>query len=248
MRFRSTLRIVSGRLALVLVSTLSACSPGGQGTSPPAPSAPSARAAASALAPWSRSESATSEKDDAGPPPAAAAVDPTALDEILAAVPKGAAPATGPDGTSAVGTDTKLKPGDRDAEEEPKEPVTTISPAPKVTRAEEGKVSFGPLSIQGEMASASIEREARAQLYWGLVQRCRDKDGSILPPDVVTILFRIDEDGYIIGSSINATPSKPIYDDAAHCMRRELSAATFRAPVGARGLMTHVNMTVPSVD
>jgi hypothetical protein len=110
------------------------------------------------------------------------------------------------------------------------------------------KVSFGALSIQGEMSSASIEREARAQLYWTLVQRCRDKDGSILPPDAVTILFRIDEDGYIIGSSINSAPSKPIYEDAAHCMRRELSSATFRAPVGARGLMTPVTMTVPSVD
>jgi hypothetical protein len=242
MRFRSRLRIVTGRLAIALVSALSACSPGGQGTSPPLASA---RPAASALAPWSRSESAASEKDDAGPPPAAAAVDPTALDEILAAVPKGAAPTTGPDGTSAVGTDTKLKPGDGDAEEEPKEPA---APAPKVSPAEEGKVSFGPLSIQGEMASATLEREARAQLYWTLVQRCRDKDGSILPPDVVTILFRIDEDGYIIGSSINATPSKSIYDDAAHCMRRELSGATFRAPPGTRGLVTHVQMTVPSVD
>jgi hypothetical protein len=247
MRFRSRLRIVTGRLAIALVSALSACSPGGQGTSPPLASA---RPAASALAPWSRSESAASERDarDSGPPPAAAAVDPAALDEILAAVPKGAAPTTGPDGTSVVGTDTKLKPGDRDAEEEPKEPVTTISPAPKVSPAEGGKVSFGPLSVQGEMASATLEREARAQLYWALVQRCRDKDGSILPPDVVTILFRIDEDGYIIGSSINATPSKPIYDDAAHCMRRELSGATFRAPPGTRDLLTHVKMTVPSVD
>jgi hypothetical protein len=98
------------------------------------------------------------------------------------------------------------------------------------------------------MASASIEREARAQLYWSLVQRCRAKDGSILPPDVVTLVFRIDEDGYIVGSSINATPSKTVYDDAAHCMRRELSAATFRAPGGARGMMTTVTMTVPSVD
>lgn len=234
-----------GRLALVFVSALSACSQGGGGSSPPAASA---RPAASSMGPWSRSESAVSEKDasDAGPPPQAAAVDPAALAEILAKVPKGAVPSTGADGTSAVGTDTGLKPGDADAEEEPKEPA-----APKVDRSgsgSAGKVSFGPLSIQGEMASASIEREARAQLYWGLVQRCRAKEGSILPPDVVKILFRIDEDGYIIGSSIIAAPSEPHYEDAAHCMRRELSAATFRAPVGSRGLMTPVTMTVPSVD
>jgi hypothetical protein len=167
--------------------------------------------------------------------------------EILAAVPKGSPPTTGPDGTSVVGTDTKLKPGDPDAEEAP------AAPAPKIDRAEarsrEGdKVKFGSPSIQHEMSSASIEREARAQLYWNLVQRCRDKAGAILPPDAVTIFFRIDEDGYIIGWSITATPSKPDYEDAAHCMRRELAAATFRAPVGTRGLITMVNMTVPSVD
>jgi hypothetical protein len=243
MRFRSRLRIVRAHLALVLVCSAfaAACSRDGQGSGPPAASA---RPAASALAPWSRSESAASEKDS-GPPPAGATIDPTALDEILAAAPKKALSATGEDGSSAVGTDTGLKPGDKGAEEEPKEPV---APPPANPAPSGGKVSFGPLSIQGEMASASIEREARAQLYWGLVQRCRDKDGSTLPPDVVTIQFRIDEDGFIIGSSINATPSKPVYEDAAHCMRRELSAATFRAPVGVRGLITVVTMTVPSID
>ena len=242
MRFRSRLRFVRRRLALVLFSALSACSQGGQGTSPPASSAlPSA----SPLAPWSRSESAVSDASDAGPSPTAREVDPAALEELLAAAPKKALPATGEDGASLVGTDTGLKPGDREAEEaEPAPPP----PKPKTAAARGGKVSFGPLSIQGEMASASIEREARAQLYWGLVQRCRAKDGGILPPEMVTILFNIDEDGYIIGSSINATPSSPIYEDVAHCMRRELSAATFRAPVGTRGLRTTVNMTVPSVD
>lgn len=244
MRFRSRLRIVRHRLAPALVAILCACSPGEQGTSPPAASA---RPSGSALAPWSRGDSASSERDasDASPPPATT-VDTSALDELLAAAPKGAASATGEDGSSAIGTDTGVKPSDRDRADAPKEPAS--QPSAKAPPPGSVKVSFGALSIQNEMSSASIEREARAQLYWPLVQRCRNKDGSILPPDVVTILFRIDEDGYIIGSSINATPSKPTYEDAAHCMRRELSAATFRAPVGARGLMTIVTMTVPSVD
>ncbi|NUQ72780.1 MAG: hypothetical protein HUU21_04415 [Polyangiaceae bacterium] len=244
MRIRSSLRFVRGRLALVLVSALSACSQGGEGSSRPAASA---RPAAPSTGPWSRSESAVSEKEasDAGPPPQAAAVDQAALEEILAAVPKRAVPSTGPDGTSAVGTDTGLKSGDDDAEsDKPAATAATVAGGP----GSAGKVSFGTLSIQGEMASASVEREARAQLYWGLVQRCRDKDGSILPPDVVKLSFTIDEDGYIISSSIIAAPSKLAYEDAAHCMRRELSAATFRAPVGARGLTTPVVMTVPSVD
>lgn len=203
-----------------------------------------ARPGASALAPWARDKKAPGATSDGdGSPVAPTDVDPTALDELIAAAPKEKVQPTGENGGTAIGTETGEKPA-----AEPKKKPDDAPPPAKEAAMKASQISFGPLSIQAEMSSASIEREARAQLYWGLVQRCRAKDGSYLPPDVVTLVFRIDNDGYIVGSSINATPSKPIYDDAASCMRRELSAATFRAPVGARGMLTLVTMTVPSVD
>jgi hypothetical protein len=178
----------------------------------------------------------------------AAEVDPSALDELIAEAPKEAMTPTGEDGGTAIGTETGEEPGRDPKKKEEDKPQPAASTSAAASSRTSSQVSFGPLSIQAEMSSASIEREARAQIYWGLVQRCRAKDGGYLPPDVVTLVFRIDDDGYIISSSINATPSKPIYEDAAHCMRRELSAATFRAPVGARGILTNITMTVPSVD
>jgi hypothetical protein len=233
---------------------LVACAQGGDGQGKEAGAAPSS-SPLGPKDPWSRESrekspsSSPAGANDAGPTQEAP-LDPTALDELIAAVPKEPVPATGEDGGTAVGTDTGIKPGsahDKNDKTDAKQPPAASAKAAQAAPPNP-QVSFGPLSIQAEMSSASIEREARAQLYWSLVQRCRAKDGSILPPDVVTLVFRIDEDGYIVGSSILATPSKAIYDDAAHCMRRELSAATFRAPVGARGMPTTVTMTVPSVD
>lgn len=177
---------------------------------------------------------------------ASASVEADALAELIAAAPKQRPPTTGAEGASLVGTETGEKPS-----KEPEVPKKDAAPSPSGSAdapPQKQKISVGLLSIQRDMASPSIEREARAQLYWPLVQRCRDKAGKILPADAILILFRIDEDGYIISSSISATPSKPEFEDAASCMRRELSVATFRAPPAARGMPTGVTMTAPSVD
>ena len=45
-----------------------------------------------------------------------------------------------------------------------------------------------------------------------------------------------------------AGAAKAKYDEAAHCMLRELSAATFRALPSERGIPAVVTATVPSVD
>ncbi|KYG05720.1 hypothetical protein BE21_03640 [Sorangium cellulosum] len=102
--------------------------------------------------------------------------------------------------------------------------------------------------VQADMSSPAIEKAARAQLYWDLVQRCRGPDGKILPPDAVRVEFNVDAEGYIVVPTIIGSASDPRYDEAATCMRRELSGAAFRAPAGARGLPTRVDATVPSVD
>ena len=98
------------------------------------------------------------------------------------------------------------------------------------------------------MATPSIERECRAQVYWPLVDRCRDTRGAILPPEVVTLHFLIDSDGAIVSSSIQATATDARWDAAAECMRRELSALPFHAPASVRGAVTRVAATVPSID
>ncbi len=60
--------------------------------------------------------------------------------------------------------------------------------------------------------------------------------------------FLIDIDGYIAPSSIVARAASPEHADAAHCMRRELSTATFRAPAATWGHVGEVRATLPSVD
>ena len=49
-----------------------------------------------------------------------------------------------------------------------------------------------------------LNRAARAQLYWDLVQGCRDPRGALLPHDAVALSFNIDAEGYIVPSSIAA--------------------------------------------
>ena len=118
--------------------------------------------------------------------------------------------------------------------------------APEETRPPH--VVVGAPTVQAAMATPAIERAARAQLYWNLVQRCRDKDGKILPADAIAMQFFIDLDGYINPASILATADSPQYAEAAHCMRRELSTATFRAPAATWGHASKVRVTLPSVD
>lgn len=224
--------------------------PGALGSGPPAGSP-------SAVATWSRdavsasktpggAASALDAPHASADPAVVTSVDPTAVDELLAAVPKTLPASTDPDGGTLIGTDTgEREDSRRSARREPADPEPAKAPREPQKKS---LVSLGAVSIQESMANPSLERAARAELYWPLVQRCRDKEGKILPPDAILVLFHINVDGYIIGSSIVASPSKPIYEDAAHCMRRELLSATFRAPPAARGMQVNVTMTVPSVD
>lgn len=215
------------RLALLLL--LPACS-----TPEPAPpdAGPASRAA------WSRDAMSPPGERAPGPGLTAAtaigSAEPTALAEIVAAA--GAAPrATG--GVAAkIGTDTGAPTS------EPRPPASIEPPRPRV--------EIGIPSLPDEMGSPAIEKAARAQLYWGLVQRCRDPAGKILPPDAIRVAFNLDGDGTIVVNTIVAEARDPRHDDAAACMRRELSlaGATFRAPAGARGSATRVDATIPSVD
>jgi hypothetical protein len=122
----------------------------------------------------------------------------------------------------------------------------SVESAPQ--RTKKSDVQLGVVAVQSDMASPAIEREARAQLYFPLVSRCRDKEGKILPPDAVLLEFTINEDGYIVAQNISATATSPEHHSAADCMRRELLGLPFRGPAGARGQQAQVKMTVPSVD
>jgi hypothetical protein len=164
--------------------------------------------------------------------------DPAALAEILTAAQR--ADAARPDhaGATKIGTSTGV----------PALPARPSPPEPQVEAAPRPRVAVGEPAVQGNMSTPAIEKAARAQLYWDLVQRCRGPDGKLLPPDVIRVDFNVDPEGYIVVPTVVATASDPRYDEAAACMRRELSAATFRVPAGARGLPTRVEATVPSVD
>jgi hypothetical protein len=106
----------------------------------------------------------------------------------------------------------------------------------------------GKVTVEPGMSSPTVERALRAQLYWPLVQRCRDRRGAILPPEVVRLEFHLDLDGYVIPATVLAVPKDRQYEDAARCMGRELTMATFRAPAAARGQTQEVKTDVPSVD
>jgi hypothetical protein len=163
--------------------------------------------------------------------------DPEALDELIARAPKIVRRPTGKDGGTAIGDDTLL-------------PPETISPAASAEpqAPAKPKVVVGAPTVQPAMATPAIERASRAQLYWGLIQRCRDPEGHILPPEAIRLQFHIDGDGAIIASTIVATPRDPRFANAARCMQRELSMATFQAPVSTRGRESTVDAAVPSVD
>ena len=107
---------------------------------------------------------------------------------------------------------------------------------------------FGRPTRQGDVSSTAVERSARADLYWTLVARCRGPDGETLPPDAVTLRFRLDESGAIELDTLSSEPSQPRYEDAASCMRRELVSLPYRGSAGQRGSRALVTMTVPSVD
>ncbi|MGK3987343.1 hypothetical protein WME99_30150 [Sorangium sp. So ce136] len=206
--------------------------------------APPAQADAGPPAAWTRDVAPSLADRSAGlrsaGPPAASSAEPDALEEILAAA-RQAAPRQGDGATAAkIGTST----GVPEPSARPTEPPPQPAPAP----APRSRVEIGAPAVQADMSTPAIEKAARAQLYWDLVQRCRGPDGKLLPPDVIRVEFNVDAEGYIVAPTIIGSASDPRYDEAATCMRRELSGAAFRAPAGARGLPTRVDATVPSVD
>ena len=232
MRYQAALASISAALALF----------GGPACSRPAgDAAAGASASPSAAAPgasWSR-EALAPRQGGAEPldPAVIGSVESDALDDLVAAAPKLVVSPTVADGGTVIGADSGVPPADASAIE-PRAPEAKPSPS----------VVVGALVLQAEAASPAIERAARAQLYWNLVQRCRDKEGKILPADAITIQFNLDTEGFIVPSSILATPSAEAYAEAAHCVRRELSTATFRAPAATWGRSDQVKATLPSVD
>lgn len=162
-------------------------------------------------------------------------VDPSALDEIVRAAPH-ERPAPTLDGGTLVGTDTGAPPSDDKESARPKDDSARPS------------VAVGRPVVQPVMSNPAIERAARAGLYFQLVTRCKDPEGKILPPDSIRIKFGLDADGLIDPSSVVVTAIDKRFQDAATCMRRELSTSAFRGPAGARGQAATIDATVPSVD
>ncbi len=230
--------IPGARAALLLLLGTAACSRH--------PEEPASAPAGSGSAVFSR-EAFAPPPGDAGSndPPVPTLADRAALDEILAAAPPKPTPAQRPSGADAgadraalLGTDTGVR-GDAG---------TTTEAPPSGEPPRRARIQVGKVVVEPGMSSPSIERAARAQLYWPLVQRCRDPEGAILPKEVVHLTFQIDRDGYLLPATILAVPREPRFADAARCMARELATATFRAPAAARGLQQNVGMDVPSVD
>jgi hypothetical protein len=184
---------------------------------------------------FSREAFSSSAADAGVDPPVATTVEPAALDEILAAAGR-ARPPSGVDRGGLLGTETKV----------PLEAGAAVQAPAPLPRS--GTIRVGKVVVEPGMSTPSIERAARAQIYWPLVQRCRDPEGAILPPEVVHLAFQIDLDGYIVPSTVLAVPKEPRFGEAARCMARELGMTSFRAPAAARGLVQHVTTDVPSVD
>jgi hypothetical protein len=168
--------------------------------------------------------------------PVEATADPAALDEIVAAAPK-LAPrtTTGPDGGTTLGADTGVR-------------EDTPAPEAAATGRRATSVRVGKPVVEPNVSGQAIEQAARAQLYWGLTQRCRGPEGKILPPEVVHLVFQLDGDGYLVPPTVLSVPKEERFAAAARCMARELAATTFRAPPAARGRPQTVQMDVPSVD
>jgi hypothetical protein len=127
--------------------------------------------------------------------------------------------------------------------------LTSASGAPSVWPLPSADVGAADVALQPEtkLSSASTERALRASLYAELVLRCRAPDGAALPPDAVTLEFRVAPDGHIDRGSASAVAADPRHADAARCMLRVLRTSDARVPT-ARGHTMLVRATVPSVD
>lgn len=200
---------------------------------------PPASSSAAPVATFARGASAPRAGDAGSSEPAVAStVDPAALAEILAAAPRPTArPSTSQDGGTSVGAETGVR-----------EDPARAEPAVEMDAKRSPRVDVGKPVAEAGMSNPLIEQAARAQLYWGLTQRCRDGEGRILPPEAVRVIFQIDPDGYLVPPSILAQAREERFAAAARCVARELSTTTFRAPPAARGRPHTVTTDVPSVD
>ncbi|MCC6525346.1 MAG: hypothetical protein IT373_22020 [Polyangiaceae bacterium] len=169
--------------------------------------------------------------------------DPKALAEIVGAAPKSTPSPTDPDGGTLVGTDVPPPDGGT----EPLPSATAIEFA--APAAPSGpRLSAGHIEIRPGLSNPAVERMAREQIYWQLVQECRAPDGQILPPDAVLLEFVVRPDGTVDPSSVAATAELPAYRAAAECMQRKFVALPFRPPAATLGRKTVVQATLPSVD
>lgn len=164
--------------------------------------------------------------------------DPAVLDEIVAAADKAKITAP-PVDAGAIGSDTGVA---SDAGAPPPASAASDAGAPSA------RISVGKPALVPDMSDPAIERTARAQLYWPLVQRCRGPGGGLLPPEAVHLKFQLDPDGYVVPASVIAIPKEARFADAARCMGREVASSSFRAPPSARSRTHTIDSDVPSVD
>jgi hypothetical protein len=166
--------------------------------------------------------------------------DPGALEEIVQATPEKQPPTTGPKGTTLIGTDTEVERPERDGAE------PALPPAPT------GRLQAGEPEIP-HISNPAMERAAREQYYWPIVQKCRGPDGEILLPESIDLRFTIRHDGPVDPASVTAGATDPRYTRAAECAVREFSALGFTSPQATVGQSIRVNgdrviATLPSVD
>jgi len=164
--------------------------------------------------------------------------DKLALQELISATPTSRPKTTGADGGTLIGTDTD----EREPVDAPVAPTGADAPQPP------DALVAGPLSVQPTMSNPAIERAAREQIYWPLVQKCRGPKGEILPPDSITLRFTIRTDGTVDPASVDAEADEEKYQSAAQCVVREFSSIPFQGPPSSLGATTRINAKLPSVD
>lgn len=121
-------------------------------------------------------------------------------------------------------------------------PIPAMSPLPR-----RAGVRAGPIEVQPAVSSSTIEREARAQIYWRL-RNCKRADGTAPPPDSIVLDFTIRPDGTIEPSSVKATTDDLSLESVAACVLRTFSASPFTGPTEGRNASARVVITWPSVD
>ncbi len=176
--------------------------------------------------------------------PAPAYANPAALAELLAAAPSAHREATGANGTTLVGSDTKVEPP------KGRRPLATANGSPD-SRAPEGEKLprvLGRVTVSPPLSSPVLERAAREQLYWPLARACRLPNGELPPADSVTLHFDIRRDGSVLPASVVAFADNDAFRDVAACVERVFAASGFHGPIEGRGASTSVQITWPSVD